>query len=829
MTQPFSRPSSTRPSPVALRHVAAAAAVVAATLVGACARSDEAKQPVAKAPQGVGGVMLADTSLTSPAVAGVIARSQESGEQLVNADTLKQQALGALRSGAFDQTQTLIDQALQLRPDDPDLRRIDELVASFQAKQEVFDADRQEAFDRQMRDVELLQENGFRSYAINAANAARAYLPEDEVEAFPSQPWVQELMAESEKLAHEYEEQGEWLRAMRVWSDLASIERLNPVWKDNLDSATRRVRLLATYAPEELLDLRERTQAEREAVDKLLREDREKEKAAETAADPEDDPSVEDGEAKDAVDPTTQPSTRPGDQADAGEELDDAFKTDWRDGLSGITMTMLRNALEDARQFYVRPVEFRDMLVGGVDAAIAVATTPGLERAFPTLEDNTAREQYVTELKAQRQALLDTPGDKVDRDTAGALLRKLAATNNRTLALPEEVIVSEFADGALSVLDPFTAMIWPSQVAEFKKGTQGNFVGVGIQIRSEESGDLRVVSPLPGGPASESGIRYGDVITHINGKSAHGITDTQAVEVITGEAGTDVTLTIKSEDGTVKDHVLTRRSINVRSVSGWRQLSDGSWDWMVDEENGIGYLKLKNFQSSTAEELSEAVAELKKAGATAMILDLRYNPGGLLQSAVDVADRFLAGGTVVSTKGERDAARESRLQARRQSNDVELPMVVLVNEYSASASEIVSGALKDLDRALIVGERTFGKGSVQMLYKLGGRGDDEAWLKLTTSKYYLPSGTSIHKDEFDTDGWGVEPDVVVDMTPRQMLDSQRARQALDVLRDDGTAPTVEVGEDAVEMAADKALMENDAQLSAALLLLRVQLAEESMS
>ena len=763
--------------------------------------------------------MIADTS--NVAVGQLIAAAAgqpQAGDQMVNADSLKRQAIGALKSGDFDETATLLRQALQLRPDDPSLVQMDEWVEKFQAQREIIDADRAKAYERQIKDVKLLQENGYRSYAITAARAASSYAADKP--AFITEPWLRELIAESESLGDDYEQKGEWLRAMRIWSDLAVIEELNPVWNDKLKAATRRVRLLAVYSPEVLTELRDSTQEEREAVDKLLLEDRKNDPDALAANDPPDDPNPEDGEAKDG---------EKGDDAvadaDEAEGLDAAFETDWHDDLRGINLTMLRNALENARQAYVHPVEFKEMLVGGVDAVLAVATTPGLDRAFPKLADEATRQQFVEELQRRRDDL--AANDDVGRDTATNLLRQLTAANDRTLALPEEVLISEFADGALSVLDPFTGMIWPSQVAEFKKGTQGNFVGVGIQIRAEPSGDLRVVSPLSGGPAEESGIKYGDVITRIDGKSANGITDTQAVEVITGEPGTKVVLTIRSVDGTVVDHELTRRQINVDSVLGWRQEPGGGWDWMVDPDAKIGYIRLKNFQASSAQELDVALRQLKQGGAEGVIFDLRYNPGGLLNSAVEIADRFLPSGVVVSTRSERDRARTSAFEARRQANDVGLPMVVLVNEYSASASEIVSGAFKDLDRGLIVGQRTFGKGSVQMLYKLSGRGDDEAWLKLTTSKYYLPLGKSIHKDEMDTE-WGVDPDVEVKMTPQQMTDAILARQAMDVLRDDGSVATVTLDDDEGEVDAETALLEKDAQLSAALLLLRMQLAGESV-
>ena len=834
MPQIFARRSRT---PLAL-----AAAAVAASLLLGCNDADDGPA-VEPAPQqgvlsqsdaGRAGGMLADAAGGSPAVGDAMrisAQDGPAGPAMVNADSLKRRAIDLLKKGEFDETEVLLARALELRPDDPSLRQMDAWVEGFQEQRDRFAEERAEAFDRQVRDVRLLQENGYRSYAINATR--NAHLLAADADAFAAEPWVQELIQESAALGEQYEADGEWLRAMRVWGDLASLETLDPRWKNELEGATRRVRLLATYAPEILEEIRDSTQAERDAVDALLASDRE---PGQDIGDPPDDPSVEDGEAKDGVDPATKPS------ADAADGLDESFKTDWHNALEGITMTMLRNALDDAREGYVRPVELKAMLLGGIEALRAVATTPGLERAFPSLEDEAAVDAFLAELDKQRDQVEASEAEAIDRAATANLLRAVAVANDRGLDLPEAVLVSEFADGALGELDPFTSMIWPSQVAEFKKGTQGEFVGVGIQIRSEDTGELRVVSPLPGGPAEESGIRYGDVITHIDGKSANGISDAQAVEVITGQPGTEVTLTVRSVDGSVGDHTLVRRQINVSSVKGWLQNLDqggddgagGGWQYLIDPVAGVGYVRINNFQATTADELGRALDALRREGARAIILDLRYNPGGLLQSAVEVADRFVAGGKVVSTRGERPGARESSLRAGRQAGDVlGVPMVVLVNEYSASASEIVSGALKDLGRALVVGKRTFGKGSVQMLYRLGGRGGDEAWLKLTTSHYYLPSGKNIHKEEFDTE-WGVEPDVPVEMTPKQMLDAQLARQSLDVIRDDGTTATVKrpaedgaEGEE-IEVDAREALLETDAQLSAALLLLRMQLAGEAV-
>jgi carboxyl-terminal processing protease len=396
----------------------------------------------------------------------------------------------------------------------------------------------------------------------------------------------------------------------------------------------------------------------------------------------------------------------------------------------------------------------------------------------------------------------------------------IARTNDDTVQLPEEVFTSEFADAAFSELDPFTSMIWPSDVEEFNKNTQGEFSGVGIQIQSDDDGSLKVVSPLEDSPGYKAGIKAGDIITRIDGKNAKGISLNQAVKHITGKPGTSVTLSVRSQDMSVKDYTIVRQTIKVASVKGWLHRPGGGWDYYIDPQNKIGYIRLTQFTKLSTDEMEHAVTEMQSTGLKGLILDLRYNPGGLLGTATEICDKFLSEGIIVSTKADRETPnlpKEER--AKADPDDVkDTPMVILVNQYSASASEIVSGAMKDHHRALIVGERTFGKGSVQMLFPLSAR---SAYLKLTTHHYYLPNGKCIHREENSTD-WGVDPDVTVEMTPEQMRAAIDSRQDMDVLRDAAAPP--EKKAEALEKVAKKDPLAQDAQLSAGLLLLRLQLA-----
>jgi carboxyl-terminal processing protease len=403
------------------------------------------------------------------------------------------------------------------------------------------------------------------------------------------------------------------------------------------------------------------------------------------------------------------------------------------------------------------------------------------------------------------------------------------------------VLISEFADGALATLDPFTNMIWPTELAEFNKATQGEFSGIGVQILPEENGDLRIVRPLPNSPALRMGIRAADVITMINGKSAKGITSEEAVKHITGPSGTMVTLGIRSPDGTVKTYDVKREKIKVESVEGFsRKDDDGKWDYYIDPDNKIAYLKITGFSSFTVKELHAAMDSMGD-DVNGVIIDLRGNPGGLLQAAIGVCNEFLKErDVIVSTHPDRETHNPPTSASADDDNGKKYtkPLVVLVNQYSASASEIVSGALKDDHRAILVGQRTFGKGSVQQIFDLEDR---TAVVKLTTAHYYLPSGRCIHREETSTE-WGVDPDVTVDMTPEQMRGAAEARQETEAAPGDyvpkpstqpttvktpkvlqpGASPLNPVANATTHPAAHKTILEADPQLAAGLLVLRLQ-------
>jgi len=280
--------------------------------------------------------------------------------------------------------------------------------------------------------------------------------------------------------------------------------------------------------------------------------------------------------------------------------------------------------------------------------------------------------------------------------------------------------------------------------------------------------------------------------------------------MITGPIGTEVTLTIfrPSEDRSI-EHTLKRALVKIVSVKGITRKPDDpeNWDYIIDDVLGVAYVRMGSFQENTVDQLRQAIDEAVADGGRGLILDLRFNPGGLLKSAVEVSQLFLeAGKNVVSTRGL--PGREDEWFAPQASSDgpyTNIPMIVLVNEYSASASEIVSGALRDHNRAVVLGERTFGKFSVQKLMRLS-RGS-ETHLKLTTARYYLPSGQSLHHEEGAVE-WGVTPAVEVALVPKEIRRVGSIRRNRDVLVAPGAAKSDEAAaqkptddEDKVEPAA----------------------------
>jgi len=322
-------------------------------------------------------------------------------------------------------------------------------------------------------------------------------------------------------------------------------------------------------------------------------------------------------------------------------------------------------------------------------------------------------------------------------------------------------------EGMLKTLDPYSAYLTPERYKELEIGTSGEFGGVGIEI-SVENDLLTVITPIEGSPAAKAGIKPGDLIIAIDGKSTQGLSVDEAVKSLRGPKGSAVKITIQSQgDKNPREVVLVRDIIYVKSVNS--KLLDGR----------IGYIKLSQFQEKTSEELVKAIEELEsgdRGELNGLILDLRNNPGGLLTQAVEVADEFIDEGLIVSVKG-RVEDQSTEYYATKKDNTPGYPIIILVNKGSASASEVVAEALQDKKRAIILGTKTFGKGSVQSIIKL----EDGSGLKLTTAKFYAPSGRSINQV-------GVIPDVIVEDSQGKDLQLERAKELIKFSKTIKTAP-----------------------------------------
>lgn len=326
-------------------------------------------------------------------------------------------------------------------------------------------------------------------------------------------------------------------------------------------------------------------------------------------------------------------------------------------------------------------------------------------------------------------------------------------------------------------LDPYTSYFDPETVTKMEQDIKGQFTGIGVVIRKDTIKDmLQVVTPIKGSPAHKAGMQAGDLVTRIirevdsNGKklpepediSTKGMSTNDAVKKILGQEGTKVKLFVERE-GEEKplEFEITRGRIEVESVFGHKRKDDDEWDYYVDPENQIAYIRLSQFQKNTDKQLERVLADLKKTGLKGLVLDLRFNPGGLLPSAVKISDLFIDDGVIVSIR-ER-GKREQGYGGISEGSYLNFPMVCLINGLSASASEIVSACLQDHGRALIVGERSYGKGSVQSIQPLDsvGSGDVKAEIKLTTASFWRPSGKNLNKSSTsgkDEDEWGVTPD-----------------------------------------------------------------------
>jgi carboxyl-terminal processing protease len=591
--------------------------------------------------------------------------------------------------------------------------------------------------------------------------------------------------------AHAAEDEGDWMMASELYYRLNAIYDPNGPYKLDTDRMSQRLTMIRMYTPEQLWEIRNNRRL--------------------------------------------------------AEELEplppyNAYGDDYHEKLIGVNSVTVRTAVQRAASQHVgrktrqhpEGVTMNHLIIGGLHSIRTMATTSDLKAAFPGIADEQKLATFLAVVDEQIARLV-----KSDRTASAYDLRRsvdaVLSASSGSIEVLEAALLHEFGNGAMGELDDYSAIIWPDEIARFSRSTQGEFIGVGIQIQLDELQNIKVVTPLEGTPAQRAGLRSGDIIKKVDGLSAIGLGLDQAVEIITGPANTNVTLTIEREDeesdeSKELDFTLLRKRIDLPSVKGWSKFGAGDeeWDYFVDPQAGIGYVRLTGFTSDTTRDFDKAISKMQEKGLNALILDLRYNPGGLLDQAVQLSSRFVPDGMIVKTVDASGTTQEQEdarsVSAKRSLSNI--PVVVLVNEGSASASEIVSGAIQaaahqNKIQALILGHRSFGKGSVQNVYMLPG---GAAAMKVTTHYYRVDAPRMIHKVPGATE-WGIEPDLEVGMLPSQQADALMLRRDADVLPLDEFGNIIEDAErpDPNSLITDG----TDLQVETALVLLQTQAATQT--
>lgn len=397
------------------------------------------------------------------------------------------------------------------------------------------------------------------------------------------------------------------------------------------------------------------------------------------------------------------------------------------------------------RGSFVDPLSHLSIVAHGTESFYtALADSKFLEENLPVAFNDDDRNQRREGIRELRRLLRENYWNKTihNSEHARQVITEVTRHAERTLQISRTAVVMEYVFGGCNALDDYSGFLTSDRLADLYSNIDGEFVGLGVEMKEENGNGMLLVSVLPDSPASSGGLRRGDRLVEIDGVDIREASIDEAAGMMRGPVGSRVKLQVYREAEERKwDTVLIRRAVTVRSIPELR---------LVDDENGIAYLKLAGFQKSTATELDAALEDLRGRGMKALIIDVRGNPGGLLTAAVEVLDRFIDNGVLVATKG-RTTDQNWKYRAKRDGT-FGIPLVLLTDGDSASASEIVAGAIRDHHRGTIVGRTTFGKWSVQSIFNLGS----ETGLRLTTAKFYSPNGHTLGKI-------GVDPDVVVEL------------------------------------------------------------------
>lgn len=681
--------------------------------------------------------LVSTNTVVTPGTIWEAATQGDSATLKMLLDASRWDTLDADLAFTIDRLSTNIDKRESSRAE-----QIDEAITTLTEKLQ--------AFDESRSGIEL-------SEAMRSVIVLQLLYDDDDI-LFANELVNRAVSLAKEQAAHA-ETDNDWMVASELYFRLDTLFDTTGEFKDDVNRLSRRLAMIRMYAPQRLWEIRNQRRLD---------------------------------EGLDALPPYN------------------AFGDDFHEKLQGINSITVRTAIQRAadqhvgRQTRRHPdgVTMNDLIISGLDAVKTMATTTDLADIFDGLSKEHNRDALVRTIENEklRLASKNSPASGYDLRRA---LDAVLAESTKNAGIMEEAVLHEFGNGAMSALDDYTAIIWPDELARFRRSTQGEFIGIGVQIQLDELQNIKVVTPLEGTPAQRAGFRSDDIIKKIDGRTAVGLGLDQAVELITGPANTRVTVTVErmGDDGepTEIDFNIVRQKIDLPSVKGWSKTGPGDdeWDYFIDKNDKIGYLRLTGFTEDSTREFDDAVTQMKSEGLNALILDLRYNPGGLLDQAVKLASRFVPEGLIVKTvdgSGIVDSMNEAvRVSDRNSLNN--FPVIVLVNEGSASASEILSGAIqagakKGMVDALVLGNRSFGKGSVQNVYLLPGA---TAAMKVTTNYYHIDAPRMIHKVPGATE-WGIDPDVEIDMLPSQQQDALLLRREADVLPLDENGNIIENAE-----------------------------------
>ena len=472
-------------------------------------------------------------------------------------------------------------------------------------------------------------------------------------------------------------------------------------------------------------------------------------------------------------------------KADIRTSLQDSPCETCEERYTGIEKRMFIKAVDFLDYSYINIVDYQDMAVKAINRCKLLAEV--MSRLDVNNKYKITNAQYVTWSEALGEVVNEINRSQVDmgKDELADIFEQVFALNESPhvgIGLPSTLLIAQFAEGALSALDPYTVIYWPNHVQDFEKALTNQFSGIGIKF-SKQEGLAKVVTVFPGTPAYKSGLQTGDIIMAVDGIETKDIPSDCLAKKITGPEDTKVTLKIRrSNEDKICDISLDRAKIIVPSVHGWQRDETGKWLYIIDGPNKIGYVRISSFNSRTADDFEKVLCQLEGNGLKGLVLDLRSNPGGLLSAAVEITDKFISGGLIVRTQPR--CGMSTYISAHQEGTHDDYPIVVLINQFTASASEILAGVLQDQKhkRAILVGQKTYGKGSVQSITSCCGKGTQ---LKYTVAFYHLPSGQRVESrdlmEKLGRTDWGILPDVNVKLRSdelQKIIDVQKATECM---------------------------------------------------